>query len=70
MTQGITWYDVLGVTPGASGVTVRRAHDERVRQLRCYVTPSAHLSRPQAEAPQAAAPQAAALQAAAPPSVR
>ena len=56
MTQGITWYDVLGVTTGASGVTVRRAHDERVRQLRCYVTPSAQLSRPQAAAPQAEAP--------------
>jgi DnaJ domain/PASTA domain len=30
----ITWYDVLGVAPGASLVTLRRARDERLRQLR------------------------------------
>jgi hypothetical protein len=34
VTAQITWYDVLGVVPGASGVTVRRAHDERLLQLR------------------------------------
>lgn len=31
--KGISLYDVLGVTPGASDDTLRRAHDERVRQL-------------------------------------
>jgi hypothetical protein len=33
MTTGITWYDVLGVTAGASADTVRTAYTERVRQL-------------------------------------
>ncbi len=33
MTKVVTWYDVLGVTPGASVVTLRRARDERRRQL-------------------------------------
>lgn len=31
---GITWYDVLGVLPGASPEEVRRQHDARVRLLR------------------------------------
>ena len=34
--QPVTWYDVLGVTRGASAVTLRRAHDERLLQLRSY----------------------------------
>lgn len=29
----ITWYDVLGVTAGASDDTLRYAHEERMRQL-------------------------------------
>ena len=41
MPEPVTWYDVLGVTRGASAVTVRRAHDERLLQLRSYVTPPA-----------------------------
>ncbi len=32
--SGITWYDVLGVLPGASPEEVRRQHDARVRLLR------------------------------------
>jgi hypothetical protein len=52
MTQGITWYDVLGVTPGASAVTLRRAHDERLLQLRSYFAPPAQLPPTQlADAP-------------------
>jgi hypothetical protein len=38
----VTWYDVLGVTGGASAVTLRRAHDERLLLLRSYFTPPAH----------------------------
>jgi hypothetical protein len=34
MAGGITWYDVLGVAAGASAQTLRRAYQERVRQLR------------------------------------
>ncbi len=34
MAGGITWYDVLGVTAGASAQTLRRAYQERVRLLR------------------------------------
>jgi hypothetical protein len=34
MTQNITLYDVLGVSPGASADTLRQARDERMRQLR------------------------------------
>jgi len=34
MAQNITLYDVLGLTPGASADTIRRARDERMRQLR------------------------------------
>ncbi len=30
----ITWYDVLGVLPGASAEEVRRQHDAKVRLLR------------------------------------
>ena len=36
--EPVTWYDVLGVTRGASAVTLRRAHDERLLRLRSYVT--------------------------------
>lgn len=45
----VTWYDVLGVTSGASAVTLRRAHDERLLQLRSYFTPPA--PAPSAPAP-------------------
>ena len=34
MPGGITWYEVLGVTAGASAQTLHRAYQERVRQLR------------------------------------
>ena len=34
VTEGITLYDVLGVTAGASADTLRYAHDKRLRQLR------------------------------------
>src|ERR1700731_197916 len=34
MAQNITLYDVLGLSPGASADTIRRARDERMRQLR------------------------------------
>jgi len=37
LPERVTWYDVLGVSSGASAVTVRRAHDERLLQLRCYL---------------------------------
>lgn len=33
-TEGITWYDVLGVSAGADGDTVRDAYAERIWQLR------------------------------------
>jgi PASTA domain len=36
--EPVTWYDVLGVSRGASAVTLRRAHDERLLQLSSYVT--------------------------------
>jgi hypothetical protein len=39
--EPVTWYDVLGVSRGASAVTLRRAHDERLLQLRSYFTPPA-----------------------------
>jgi hypothetical protein len=51
----VTWYDVLGVTCGASAVTVRRAHDERLLLLRSYFAPSAH-SAPAQPAPAQTAP--------------
>ena len=38
MPEPVTWYDVLGVSRGASAVTLRRAHDERLLRLRSYVT--------------------------------
>jgi curved DNA-binding protein CbpA len=34
VADGITWYDVLGVSPGASGDTLRQAYEDRKRQLR------------------------------------
>lgn len=34
MAEGITWYDVLGVTAGASADTLRQAYADRKRQLR------------------------------------
>ena len=34
MKQNITLYDVLGLSPGASADTIRRAREERMRQLR------------------------------------
>jgi curved DNA-binding protein CbpA len=37
--ESVTWYDVLGVAPGASAVTLRRAHEERLLQLRSFLTP-------------------------------
>jgi curved DNA-binding protein CbpA len=33
LATGITWYDVLGVTAGASSDTLRHAYTERIRQL-------------------------------------
>jgi hypothetical protein len=39
--EPVSWYDVLGVSRGASAVTLRRAHDERLQQLRSYLTPPA-----------------------------
>jgi curved DNA-binding protein CbpA len=33
MGSGITLYDILGVTPGASSETIRRAHEAKARQL-------------------------------------
>jgi PASTA domain len=39
--EPVTWYDVLGVTCGASAVTLRRAHDERLQLLRAYFAASA-----------------------------
>jgi hypothetical protein len=39
VNEPITWYDVLGVSGGASAVTLRRAHDERRLQLRSYFLP-------------------------------
>jgi hypothetical protein len=32
----ITWYDILGITPGASAETVRRAYQARAEQLQDY----------------------------------
>jgi hypothetical protein len=32
----MTWYDILGVAPGASAETVRRAYEARTEQLRSY----------------------------------
>ena len=40
--EPVTWYDVLGVSRGASAVTLRRAHDERLVLLRSYLAPAAH----------------------------
>jgi curved DNA-binding protein CbpA len=37
--EPVTWYDVLGVPRGASAVTLRRAHEERLVQLRSFFTP-------------------------------
>jgi curved DNA-binding protein CbpA len=33
LATGITWYDVLGITAGASSDTLRHAYTERIRQL-------------------------------------
>jgi hypothetical protein len=49
--EPVTWYDVLGVTSGASAVTLRRAHDERLLQLRSYFTTSAPAPKTRADAP-------------------
>jgi hypothetical protein len=37
--EPVSWYDVLGVSCGASAVTLRRAHDERLLQLRSFFPP-------------------------------
>ena len=39
--QEASWYEVLGVPPGASALTVRRAYLDRSRQLRPSVTAGA-----------------------------
>ena len=36
MADRITWYDILGITPGASAETVRRAYQARAEQLQDY----------------------------------
>lgn len=41
MPETVTWYDVLGATSGASVVTLRRARDQRLLQLRGYFPQSA-----------------------------
>jgi len=41
MSEPVSWYDVLGVSRGASAVTLRRARDERLLQLRSYFPPPA-----------------------------
>lgn len=33
MGSGITWYDILGVTPGANSETIRRAYEAKAGQL-------------------------------------
>jgi hypothetical protein len=67
VSEPVTWYDVLGVTSGASAVTLRRAHDERLLQLRSYFT--APVPAPSHAAPSHAAPShAAPADRAAPPS--
>jgi curved DNA-binding protein CbpA len=40
--EPVSWYDVLGVSRGASAVTLRRAHDERLLQLHSYLPSAAH----------------------------
>jgi curved DNA-binding protein CbpA len=52
--EPVTWYDVLGVTRGASAVTLRRAHEERVLLLRSYFTVPARTPPP--PAPEQTAP--------------
>ena len=37
MADRITWYDILGVAPGASAETVERAYQARAKQLRDYL---------------------------------
>src|SRR5690348_16358306 len=32
----ITWYDIIGITPGASAETVRHAHQAKAKQLQSY----------------------------------
>jgi PASTA domain len=49
--EPVTWYDVLGVTSGASAVTLRRAHDERLLQLRSYFTRPTSAPKTRADAP-------------------
>jgi hypothetical protein len=57
VTEPVTWYDVLGVTCGASAVTLRRAHDERLQLLRSYFTASARTaSTPMPASPMPATP--------------
>ena len=34
MPDGLTWYDILGISPGASSATIRRAYEDKVQQLR------------------------------------
>ena len=38
MPEPATWYDVLGVSCGASAVTLRRAYEERMLLVRRYLT--------------------------------
>ncbi len=33
MADGMTWYDILGISPGASSQTIRRAYEDKARQL-------------------------------------
>ena len=59
MPEPATWYDVLGVSGGASAVTLRRAYEERVLLLRCYLSAPALTARaltPLAPAPGQTAP--------------
>ena len=37
MAHRITWYDILGIAPGASAETVQRAYQARGKQLRDYL---------------------------------
>jgi len=50
--EPVTWYDVLGVTCGASAVTLRRAHDERLQLLRAYFAASARTASAPVQAAQ------------------
>jgi curved DNA-binding protein CbpA len=33
VAEGMTWYDILGISPGASSETIRRAYEDKARQL-------------------------------------